>query len=82
MAKSKLREHVREEIERIYEDAVASGEVAHDDICDELGDFFDSVKRSKDATLKQAYATARSAHEEDYDDAVALLKAALDTLAA
>jgi hypothetical protein len=79
---SELRNDVREQIAEIYNDALRKGEVAHDDICDELGDYWDDVEDCDDATLKAAYATARDAHEEDYDVAVALLKQALDMLEA
>ena len=79
---SELREDVREQIAEIYENALRDGYVNDDDICDELGDFWDEVEDCDDATLKQGYALARGALEEEYDDAMALLKQALEVLAA
>ena len=76
---SELRDNVREEIERIYTDALSNGYVNEDDICDELNDYFDEVEDCDDAVLKQAYGLALDAMD---DDGVAKLKAALDLLAA
>ena len=76
---SELREWVREEIERIYTDALSTGYVNEDDVCDELNDYFDDVEVCDDAVLKQAYGLALHATD---DDGMAKLKAALDLLAA
>ena len=75
-----LRDDVLDEIASIYNNALRDGYVNDDDICDELGDYFDDVECSNDATLKQAYALARSAQEDD--DALAKLKQAIDMLQA
>ena len=79
---SELREWVREEIERIYNDALRDGCVNEDDVCDELGDYFDDVEDCDDAVLKQAYGMARDTMGEDYETGTAMLKAALELLAA
>ena len=76
---SELRDNVRDEIAGIYESALRNGYVNEDDICDELGDWFDEVEDCDDATLKAAYALARST---DNETGVAGLKTALDMLAA
>ena len=70
---STLRNAVYDEICEIYKNALREGYVAHDDICDELGDYWDDVEDCNDATLKEAYAVARSAHEEEHDSAMTLL---------
>lgn len=75
-----LKDDVRDEVKRIYDNALRDGYVSNDDICDELGDYWDDVDESSDATLKEGYALARSAHEEEHDEAMRLLKAALDKL--
>ena len=51
---SELRDNVRDEIAGIYESALRNGYVNEDDICDELGDWFDEVEDCDDATLKAA----------------------------
>ena len=79
---SELRDNVRDEIAGIYESALRNGYVSEDDICDELGDWFDEVEDSNDAVLKQAYELASSAMGEDNEVGTARLKAALDLLAA
>jgi len=40
---SELRDNVRDEIAGIYESALRDGYVSEDDICDELGDWFDDA---------------------------------------
>ena len=79
---SELRDNVRDEIAGIYESALRDGYVNEDDICDELGDWFDEVEGCDDATLKAAYALARSTVGENNETGVAMLTAALDMLAA
>jgi len=79
---SELHNNVRDVIDGIYKNALRDGYVNDDDICDELGDYFDDVQDSGDKTLKQAYKTARSAIDMDYDAGLAKLRAALDLLAA
>jgi len=49
-----LRDYVFDEIEQIYQGAI-TGEDMTDQIADELNDYFNAVKRSKDPLLKQAY---------------------------
>jgi hypothetical protein len=49
-----LRSAVLSAIQNIYNGARA-GEDMIDDVADELGDYFNDVKRSKDQTLRQAY---------------------------
>jgi len=78
---SELRDNVRDEIAGIYESALRDGYVNEDDVCDELGDYFDDVDDSDDAVLKQAYGLARDAMGKDNEGGVARLKAALDLLA-
>ena len=74
-----LRAEVRLVLEEIYNAFMRDGYVNEDDISDELGDWFDEVEDCDDATLKAAYALARST---DNETGVATLKAALDMLAA
>jgi len=79
---SELRDDVREQVREIYDAALRDGYVSDDDICDELGDFFDDVQDSGDGVLKRAYTLARSALEEEHGVAMERLKGALDMLEA
>jgi len=79
---SELRNEVRELVQEIYNAALHEGYVCNDDICDELGDYFDAVQDSNDEELTEAYKLARSAHEQDYSVAMQQLKTAVDLLAA
>lgn len=53
-----LRKYVLDEIQRIH-DGAAKGINMTDDIVDELGDYFNEVKRSGDPVLQKAYAHVR-----------------------
>ena len=73
---STLRDDVYSEICDIINIALNTNSVPHDNICDELGDYFDDVESSNDAVLQAAYEKARDAHEEDDDVALRLLQEA------
>ena len=74
-----LQANILEVLQQIYNGSIA-GEYMIDNVADELGDYFNDVKHSKNEALKKAYAHMRNEGMEAEDDTQLMASIALEAI--
>jgi hypothetical protein len=78
-AKSRLKDDIIYEIQEMLQMA-RDGRDPTDNIIDELGDYHNAIKRSKDLQLHQAYDMVRNSYDSPPQEVIATMKQALTLL--
>ena len=74
-----LRDEIKDEIKLILDGAHANKDMS-DDLCDELGDYYNDSDDSDDSALQQAYELVRDGIDEDSKTQALFAQQALDLL--